>query len=43
LPVLATYLGHVDAVSTYWYLTATPTLMRLASRRLGRERKGVSR
>jgi len=39
LPVLATYLGHVDPASTYWYLTATPQLMRLASRRLGRERK----
>jgi integrase/recombinase XerD len=38
LPVLATYLGHVDAVSTYWYLTATPELLRLASRRLGRKR-----
>jgi integrase/recombinase XerD len=43
LPVLATYLGHVDAVSTYWYLTATPELMRLASRRLGRKRKEVGR
>ena len=43
LPVLATYLGHVDAVSTYWYLTATPELLRLASRRLGRKRKEVRR
>lgn len=43
LPVLATYLGHVDAVSTYWYLTATPELLRLASRRLGRKRKEVGR
>lgn len=43
LPVLATYLGHVDAVSTYWYLTATPKLMRLASRRLGRKRKEFGR
>jgi integrase len=43
LPVLATYLGHVDAVSTYWYLTATPELMRLASRRLDRKRKEVGR
>ena len=43
LPVLATYLGHVDAVSTYWYLTATPELLRLASRRLGRTRKEVGR
>jgi hypothetical protein len=43
LPVLATYLGHVDPISTYWYLTATPKLMRLASRRLGRTRKGIGR
>lgn len=43
LPVLATYLGHVDAVSTYWYLTATPELLRLASRRLGRKKKEVGR
>jgi integrase/recombinase XerD len=43
LPVLATYLGHVDAVSTYWYLTATPELLRLASRRLGRKRQEVGR
>jgi integrase len=43
LPTLATYLGHVGPVSTYWYLTATPKLMRLASRRLSRERKAVRR
>lgn len=34
IPALATYLGHVDVSSTYWYLSATPELMRLASRRL---------
>lgn len=27
--VLATYLGHVSPVSTYWYLTATPQLLEL--------------
>jgi integrase/recombinase XerD len=43
LPVLATYLGHVDVVSTYWYLTATPKLLRLASRRLNRKRKEAGR
>jgi len=43
LPVLATYLGHVDTVSTYWYLTASTELLRLASRRLGRKRKEVGR
>ena len=34
LPRLSTYLGHVDPVSTYWYLSATPELLGLAVRRL---------
>jgi len=34
LPALSTYLGHVDVVSSYWYLYATPELLFLASRRL---------
>ena len=25
---LSTYLGHVNVSSTYWYLQATPVLMR---------------
>ena len=25
---LSTYLGHVNVASTYWYLEATPALMR---------------
>ena len=25
---LATYLGHVDVTSTYWYLESTPLLLR---------------
>jgi len=33
---LCTYVGHVNVTSTYWYLTATPELMRLAARRLRR-------
>jgi integrase len=32
--VLATYLGHVSPASTYWYLTATPELLTLASQRV---------
>jgi integrase/recombinase XerD len=32
LPLLSTYLGHVNPSQTYWYLTATPELMRLAER-----------
>ena len=33
LPLLSTYLGHVNPSQTYWYLTATPEMMRLAERR----------
>jgi integrase/recombinase XerD len=43
LPVLATYLGHIDPVSTYWYLTATPKLMHLVSRRRARKRNEIGR
>jgi integrase/recombinase XerD len=32
LPLLSTYLGHVNPSQTYWYLTATPELMQLAER-----------
>ncbi len=31
LPVLSTYLGHVHVNDTYWYLTAVPELLSLAS------------
>jgi len=34
LPLLSTYLGHVDPVSTYWYLQAAPELLALAADRL---------
>ncbi len=34
LPVLSTYLGHVNPASTYWYLSAVPQLMQLAAARL---------
>jgi integrase/recombinase XerD len=37
MPVLATYLGHVDPVGTYWYLQASPELMELAAARLDGE------
>jgi len=43
---LATYLGHAEVGSTYWYLTAVPELMALTGKRFeqfaGREREGVS-
>lgn len=34
LPLLATYLGHTQIAHTYWYLSATPALLRLAAERL---------
>jgi integrase/recombinase XerD len=34
LPTLATYLGHVHVTDTYWYLSAIPELLALASARL---------
>lgn len=34
LPILSTWLGHVDPKSTYWYLSAVPELLALAAARL---------
>ena len=34
MPLLSTYLGHVDPASTYWYLQAVPELLEQISRRL---------
>ena len=34
MPLLSTYLGHVDPASTYWYLEAVPELFELIGRRL---------
>jgi len=36
LPLLSTYLGHVDPASTYWYLSAKPGLLASAAERLER-------
>jgi integrase/recombinase XerD len=36
LPLLSTFLGHVDPSSTYWYLEAVPELMALIKSRLER-------
>jgi integrase/recombinase XerD len=36
LPLLSTYLGHVHPAKTYWYLSAAPELLALASHRLER-------
>jgi integrase len=34
IAVLSTFLGHVDALNTYWYLTASPELMTAVSDRM---------
>jgi integrase/recombinase XerD len=36
LPLLSTYLGHVNPETTYWYLSAAPELLALAGERLER-------
>lgn len=36
LPLLSTYLGHVDPSGTYWYLSAAPELLEMAGHRLQR-------
>ena len=40
LPVLSTYLGHVNVTGTYWYLHSTPKLMARIAERLDRRWKG---
>ena len=40
LPQLSTYLGHAHITDTYWYLTATPQLMRYALRHVERGERG---
>jgi integrase/recombinase XerD len=37
MPVLCTYLGHVNINSTYWYLSAAPELLGVACDRLERQ------
>ena len=41
LPLLSTWLGHVDPKSTYWYLQAVPELLALAAQRLEQERQAA--
>jgi integrase len=36
LPVLSTWLGHIDPKSTYWYIQAVPELLALAAGRIER-------
>jgi integrase len=41
MPKLATYLGHVNAVNTYWYIEAIPELLQLATESLSGRRGGT--
>ena len=34
MPLLSTWLGHVDPGNTYWYLTGVPELIELVADRL---------
>jgi integrase/recombinase XerD len=34
MPLLSTYMGHVDPAATYWYLSASPELLAFAAQRL---------
>jgi integrase len=36
MPLLSTYLGHSNPENTFWYLSAVPELLLLASQRLER-------
>lgn len=42
LPTLAAYLGHAHVNDTYWYLSATPELLRLATQRLTTDLEGTN-
>jgi integrase/recombinase XerD len=42
MPVLSTYLGHVNVTGTYWYLSNTPELMAAAGNLLEARWKGVA-
>lgn len=41
LPLLSTYLGHINPSSTYWYLSAVPELLEAATLRLSRYMQGT--
>ncbi|MFI6368825.1 tyrosine-type recombinase/integrase [Nocardia sp. NPDC050630] len=34
MPLLSTWMGHVDPADTYWYISATPELLALATERM---------
>ena len=42
MPLLSTYMGHVDPAASYWYLSAAPELLHLAAERLEQATGGRS-
>lgn len=40
LPTLTTYLGHGHVADTYWYITASPELLKLVTQRLECPKRG---
>jgi len=42
MPLLSTYMGHVDPAATFWYLSAAPELLALAAERLEQATGGRS-
>jgi integrase/recombinase XerD len=42
LPLLLTYMGHVNPASTFWYLTASPELLGLVAARLESTIEGLT-
>jgi integrase len=42
LPLLSTWLGHVNPASTFWYLTAAPELLALVADRLDPTLEGLA-
>jgi integrase/recombinase XerD len=42
LPLLSTYLGHVNPASTFWYLTAAPELLAFVADRLDSTLEGLA-
>ena len=41
LPLLSTYLGHVNPANTYWYLSQSPDLLNQALIRLEKDMEGI--
>jgi len=42
MPKLATYLGHISTVHTYWYIEAVPELLQLATEKPTTSKPGGS-